>query len=381
MTAFRLDSSHGTHASTRHDRTRTLCRSNPIFCTELLAFMKAPRLQIVLIVYWVSIVFSGHNAGSMAAVAETDAEPSWKWRPEDEHPCTVKRITMEEVYKVFGPQGVPVLYPDPLVIVAPPASHNFYLRQLTREDRMVHNFPPNFEVTLSSSNSFSQHRRTVPLKTYLEEIKINNSTTSPHQLSNESWYLFGETFTDPWKEVLKDYQLPPCQTCREEYSALSFGIGNRGSGVQWHIHGPGFSEALHGRKHWVLYPPHYDPPSFHHDQSTWNWMENVYTNTSLLAESIKKHNNLQQEAQNVAEKREKISPHFYPVLENGRPYECTLEPGDLIYFPDRFHHATINCDAYTAFVSTFTSDHLYLQDQKREKVNNPTRVAELGFEL
>ena len=36
---------------------------------------------------------------------------------------------------------------------------------------------------------------------------------------------------------------------------------------------------------------------------------------------------------------------------------ASVNPGDLIYFPDRYWHATINLDPYTAFVSTFTQEH------------------------
>ncbi|CAB9518627.1 JmjC domain-containing protein 8 [Seminavis robusta] len=298
-----------------------------------------------------------------ASVKEQDKADSWQWLPEAQHPCTIQRYTLDEIYETFGPEGVPALHETPLVVVA---NGNDKLRQLTQEDTILSNFPPNFTVTLSSSNSFSQHRRTVPLETYLDEMSHNNGITSPHQLSNESWYLFGETFTEDWKQVTKHYELPPGQTCQPEYVALSFGVGNRGSGVQWHIHGPGFSEALHGRKHWVLYPPHYSPPFFHHDQSTRNWMEYTYTNETKLrlyhADFL-----LKQQQQDVWQKQDKQ----HSILPNGRPYECTLEPGDLIYFPDRWHHATLNCDPYTAFISTFTSDHLYLQDdQKRQKTGN-----------
>jgi hypothetical protein len=35
----------------------------------------------------------------------------------------------------------------------------------------------------------------------------------------------------------------------------------------------------------------------------------------------------------------------------------TVHPGDLLYFPDEYWHATINLDRYTAFVSTFTTEH------------------------
>jgi hypothetical protein len=60
--------------------------------------------------------------------------------------------------------------------------------------------------------------------------------------------------------------------------ALSFGIGNIGSGVQWHVHGPGYSESLHGRKYWILHPPSVVPPPYMnpHEQSSRQWMEQYY---------------------------------------------------------------------------------------------------------
>ena len=39
------------------------------------------------------------------------------------------------------------------------------------------------------------------------------------------------------------------------------------------------------------------------------------------------------------------------------PLECTLGPGDMIYFPDNWHHATLNMESYNVFVSTFTTEH------------------------
>jgi hypothetical protein len=40
-----------------------------------------------------------------------------------------------------------------------------------------------------------------------------------------------------------------------------------------------------------------------------------------------------------------------------RPFECTINSGEMIYFPDGWHHATINLDRYTVFVSSFTTEH------------------------
>jgi hypothetical protein len=303
-----------------------------------------------------------NSKDDVASDSDTKDSSEWRWRPEDDHPCTVDRMTWDEVLEVFGRSGVPALYPSPMVISSHP-HHNEEFRRLTDKDAITSFFPPNFNITLSSSNSFSEHRRTIPLESYLEEISLNDGVTSPQALSNLTWYLFGETYTAEWKKLLKFYRMPPCQACSDEYVALSFGIGNRGSGVQFHTHGPGFSEALHGRKHWVLYPPSHPPPYYHPDQTSRNWMEFVYTNASkLMTESANSNGN-----------RELSKEEQHLLSHGGRPYECTLEPGELIYFPDRWHHATINCDRYTAFVSAFTSEHLFLQDQKGKRVNRGTK--------
>ena len=246
-------------------------------------------------------------------------EKQWKWIPQAEHPCNIVRMTQDELFSTFGPMGLPSLHPEPIVIVG--SQKNAKFREMTSQVNITKSLPPNFNITLSSSNSFSAHRRTIPLTQYLEEISQNDAITTPDQLSNETWYLFGETYMKEWQSLFEAYELPTCHSCYRNQVALSFGIGNRGSGVQWHVHGPGFSEALHGRKHWVLYP---HKPVYNPDKLSRHWME--YTYTSLAEKDL--------------------------------PYECTLEPGDAIYFPNGWYHATINLDRYTAFVSTFTIEHL-----------------------
>lgn len=228
------------------------------------------------------------------------------WRPKDDHPCTVERVSMKDFMKQFGNQGgLPPLFPRPLVITKsntggdPKIDRNAKFQNLTRADSILDSFPTNFSVTLSSSNSFSEHRRTIPFAQYLEEVRSGPALEADIK-SNETWYLFGETYSPEWKNMLRHYELPPCQVCNsldDSLVALSFGIGNSGSGVQWHVHGPGFSETVHGRKHWILYP--FDKkPTFHPDQTSLNWMH-----------------------------------YNYQAFDNpqDKPMECTLHPGDLIY--------------------------------------------------
>ena len=257
---------------------------------------------------------------------------NWRWLPQGQHRCNITRISREKLHAIFGPSGLPKLHPHPLVIYDDPDNEprrNSIFAEKTTFENLPSCFPPGFNVTLSSSNSFSAHRRTIPLVQYLEEITASanggKGETYPDQLSNETWYLFGETYGAEWKRILLDYEMPPCSTCENrELSALAFGVGNCGSGVQWHTHGPGFSESIHGFKHWVLYPPD-RKPSYNSDYASRYWMENNYMDIAN---------------------------------EDDMPWECTLNPGDLIYFPDQWHHATINLSPYTVFVSTFTTEHI-----------------------
>ena len=38
------------------------------------------------------------------------------------------------------------------------------------------------------------------------------------------------------------------------------------------------------------------------------------------------------------------------------PYECTIAPGDILYFPMKWYHSTLNLDPHTTFMSTFTDE-------------------------
>mmetsp|Transcript_13794 Transcript_13794/g.16750 ORF Transcript_13794/g.16750 Transcript_13794/m.16750 type:complete len:299 (+) Transcript_13794:106-1002(+) len=251
---------------------------------------------------------------------------TWRWDLDENHVCNIKKLTFKELHELYE-NGLPPLYHEPLVLYndderADKETQCVYSKfvHMTSFENITQTLPQGFEVTLSSSNSFSAHRRTIPLVEYLQETYENE--VLPFHLSNATWYLFGETYSETWMNILNEYCLPPCQTCTKDLSALSFGIGGKGSGVQWHVHGPGFSQSLHGRKHWILYPPD-QKPIFDPDFTSRHWMEEIYT----------------------------------PLPQSKLPYECTLYPGEMVYFPDKWYHATLNLDHYTAFVSTFTTEH------------------------
>lgn len=100
---------------------------------------------------------------------------------------------------------------------------------------------------------------------------------------------------------------------------MSFGIAGVGTGVPFHFHGPGFAEVIHGSKRWFL-QPFEKKPIFNPDQSTLQWYYTVYPTLS----------------------------------DNEKPLECLMNPGELIYFPDKWWHATLNTET-AVFISTFLS--------------------------
>eukprot|EP00611_Tribonema_gayanum_P022364 TRINITY_DN4471_c0_g1_i4.p1 TRINITY_DN4471_c0_g1~~TRINITY_DN4471_c0_g1_i4.p1 ORF type:complete len:130 (+),score=41.20 TRINITY_DN4471_c0_g1_i4:480-869(+) len=129
--------------------------------------------------------------------------------------------------------------------------------------------------------------------------------------------MFGENFGAEWRDLYAHYTIP--STFTPAQAALSFGVGGFGSGVAFHMHGPGFSEVLHGAKRWLLYPPRthfkWDPSA-----TTLQWLTDVYP-------GLKAHE---------------------------RPLECVIAPGEVLYFPSAWYHAIVNVAPYTAFVSSFT---------------------------
>ena len=293
----------------------------------------------------------------------------WKWDPTSTSlPCNIKRISQSNLLRLYGSLGLPNLYPYPLVIYPDDDddARNALFVNLTNIHVLPTQFDNGFEVTLTGSDSLSSHRRTVPLAQYLEET-ISTGETPPDQLSNETWYLFGETFTSEWVQFLQNYELPSCHSCTKVHRdkgliALSFGIGNIGSGVQWHIHGPGFSETIHGRKHWVLYPPQF-PPEYNLDYASRHWMENVYPlledwSAAEVDREAKHHDDYLYKWKAGTVTNIKSTKHKEEMgPSKKKPWECTIHEGEMIYFPDRWHHATINLEKYTVFVSSFTTEH------------------------
>ena len=209
-------------------------------------------------------------------------------------------------------------------------------------------------VRLTSSNTYSDGEATMPLEQYLRDL--DKLSTGAGAAANETLYLFGGNYSPAWLAFLDEYPLPPCRTCTGEApykdnAAVSFGAGGFASGVSWHTHAGGFSETLHGRKRWFLLPP--GSPTFKEiarqpNRSVAEW---AIQDLPALRESAALLDTAATSEEPSETKSEPESPQ--PTSSFLLPQECIISPGELLYFPANWPHATLNLDAYTSFASTF----------------------------
>ncbi|NXG70054.1 JMJD8 protein, partial [Baryphthengus martii] len=281
--------------------------------------------------------------------------------PEEER-CTVERADASLTYSLFLQRFA---FSRPVILRG--VTDNSAFRALCTREKLLTAFG-GLPVRLSTANTYSYHKVDVPFQEYVEHLlkpqdpaRLGSgwyphlTICSPHpsllpyqphppcvSSSPDTLYFFGDNNFTEWGPLFQRYVPPPFRIPGTS-PAYSFGIAGRywwarspqgwmgvfpapnpptptvgsGSGVPFHWHGPGFSEVIFGRKRWFLYPPD-QTPHFHPNETTLAWLHRMY-----------------------------------PVLPPAkRPLECTLRPGEVLYFPDHWWHATLNLDT-SVFISTF----------------------------
>jgi len=237
----------------------------------------------------------------------------WKTLPSEllvaPGPCNIpirdSSLGQEEFLKEFA-------FTKPVVVRD--VSNNDLFRALTERSRLLSDYGHTW-ITLSAANTHSYDKKKVTFTDYC------HSYTGPQRLDtpgNETFYMFGDHDYLEWADLLSEYTPPPYSLPRHT-PAFSFGVAGAGTGVPFHFHGPGWAEAIHGRKRWFLTEPD-TKPEFHPNTTTLQWFLQDY-NT---------------------------------VKEQVKLYECTIRPGEAIYFPPSWWHATLNVDT-AVFISTFLS--------------------------
>lgn len=214
-------------------------------------------------------------------------------------------------------------------------AHNSQFRKLT-EVSALSSAQGKMQVTLSSANTFSYDRKRESLADYLESLSAPHlpaqwmAADGVANRADSLFYWFGE-HSQEWTPLFEHYDhapllavLPPARDT--DYGVrtpvLSLGAGAHLSGVPFHQHGPGFSETLHGAKRWLFYRS--TPPRFLSNATAAYWVAHVLP---------------------------LLEPH-----EREQMLECTLRPGEAVFFPDGWYHATLNVPGdggVAVFVSTF----------------------------
>merc|ERR1712113_639011 len=132
-------------------------------------------------------------------------------------------------------------------------------------------------------------------------------------------------FGDEWAPFRDAYVLPHCRACTTDRVAITIGLGGLHSGAPWHFHDAAFVEVLHGRKHFAFVPP---------DDAAIPLINEAIQNLSQLHWYLEERPRLEREG-------------YLNSLQ-----ECTINAGDILYFPPYWHHGVVNLEPYTAFVST-----------------------------
>ncbi|XP_035405033.1 LOW QUALITY PROTEIN: jmjC domain-containing protein 8 [Cygnus atratus] len=238
------------------------------------------------------------------------APPGGGWQagavPEEPR-CTVERADASLTAGLFLQRFA---FSQPVILRG--VTDNSAFRALCTREKLLAAFGQRL-VRLSTANTYSYRKVDVPFQEYVEQLL---KPQDPTALGSDTLYFFGDNNFTEWGPLFQQYVPPPFRIPGTS-GAYSFGIAGSGSGVPFHWHGPGYSEVIFGRKRWFLYPPD-KTPHFHPNETTLAWLR-----------------------------------HTYPTLPPAeRPLECTVRPGEVLYFPARWWHATLNLDT-SVFISTF----------------------------
>lgn len=244
---------------------------------------------------------------------------------------------------------------------------NEVLSELTSRKMLTTTSSGEEVVQLTSSNTYSQGHKTMTLRDYVHYTTNEHNDDEKRTAANETFYMFGGNSGGIYDIFNAAYVLPPCIWCAVA-GARSLGIAGRKTGVSFHIHGPVYSEIIIGRKRWFLFPPDeqqqtssnnllFQPSSpslrtteIEPNMTVQRWVDDVYDALVSTDEGAASSRNNQDvlcgtDSDGNCTPRQKL-------------YECVVGPGQIIYLPPNWLHATLNLDEYNVFMSLFIDPQL-----------------------
>jgi hypothetical protein len=247
-------------------------------------------------------------------------------------PCTVDRVDASQFASLEAFHDAHRARGGAPVVVTGLAPRNDAFRAMNAKEALLRRWGDE-TIVLSTANTHSYRKVAKTLREYFDDHLRVQDLAVP---GDETLYWFGDNDHERWAEHFAAYSPPPLIP-RSADVAYSFGIGGPLSGVPLHVHGPGFSETLIGRKRWWLAPPR-PKPAFDPNATALEW--------ALSSRS---------------------GGGGAPTKGNGDGgvdfAACTVAEGEAIYFPDGWWHATLNLDE-TVFISSFVN---YARDEQGER--------------
>lgn len=286
-------------------------------------------------------------------------------------PCTIDRVRVSEIsFRAFT-----TTYKNKKpVILTGMRERNERFRELSARDRLLKDWGDK-PIVLSTANTHSYDKHVKTLREYATHHM------QPQRLDvsgDKTLYWFGDNNHSEWAAHFDEYRQPPFIPASAAV-ALSFGVGGPHSGVPLHIHGAGFSETIIGRKRWWLSPPK-PKPKFHPNATALEWALSLgLAHRPSPVKAAKGHDGRGGGARpggagSEAERRLEVevadddaewvhTPEHYrsAVADAGggggggvKMFECTVDEGEAVYFPDGWWHATLNLDE-SVFMSSFVN--------------------------
>ena len=117
---------------------------------------------------------------------------------------------------------------------------------------------------------------------------------------------------------------------------LSLGVGAPNTGVPFHAHRAVWAQQLFGAKRWLLAPPGPRPPNATRERTSLQWATDVLP---ALPDG-----KFQAVVATATVPASSIGPAVAPTTATVEVpvYDCTVGPGEALYLPDQWHHATVN---------------------------------------
>ena len=174
------------------------------------------------------------------------------------------------------------------------------------------------------------------------DMKLDDFFTLDECEDDVPLYLFDPNFGEKAPELVRDYDVPEYFAKDDLFSLMGderphyrwLIVGAARSGSSFHKD-PNATSAwnavITGRKKWVMFPPHVNPPGVHPSEDG----AHVAAPLSLV----------------------EWFSNFYQYAYDGdvMPLECICEPGDILFVPSGWWHMALNLEECVAITQNFVS--------------------------